>query len=204
MRLVNGQPRPGIRGENRLRSNSHYLRGTDPRHWQVNIPTFSRVRYQQVYPGVDLIFYGNGRRLEFDFRLDSGVDPEAIRLHFEGMGGSPAHHVLSLDDQGNLILPGDLRLMRPVAFQEKGGVRQEVRAEYRLRGDGEVGFRLGRFDPDRPLVIDPVLTYSAGGIGGSAIAVDREGNAYLTGIANPAFLHLRRRFSRPSQRRILL
>ena len=188
MRLVNGKPRPGIRGENRLRSNSHYLRGTDPSHWQVNIPTFSRVCYQQVYPGVDLIFYGNGRRLEFDFRLDSGVDPDAIRLHFEGMGDGPAHHVLSLDDQGNLILPGDLRLMRPVAFQEKGGVRQEVRTEYRLRGDGEVGFRLGRYDPDRPLVIDPVLTYSAGGIGGSAIAVDREGNAYVTGIANPAFL----------------
>ena len=188
MRLVNGEPQPGIRGENRLRSNSHYLRGTDPSHWQVNIPTFSRVRYQQVYPGVDLIFYGNGRRLEFDFRLDSGVDPDAISLHFEEMGGGPSHHVLSLDDQGNLILPGDLRLMRPVAFQEKGGVRQEVRTEYRLRGDGEVGFRLGRYDPDRPLVIDPVLTYSAGGIGGSAIAVDREGNAYVAGIANPAFL----------------
>ena len=188
MRLVNGKPRPGIHGENRLRSKSHYFRGTDPRQWRVNVPTFSRVRYQQVYPGVDLIFYGNGRRLEFDFRLDSGVDPDAIRLHFEGMGGIPVRLGLSLDEQGNLILPGDLRLMRPLAFQEEGGVRQEVRVQYQLGGNGEVRFRLGAYDRDRPLVIDPVLTYSAGGIGGLAVAVDREGNAYLTGIANPAFL----------------
>ena len=188
MRLVNGKPRPGIHGENRLRSKSHYFRGTDPRQWRVNVPTFSRVRYQQVYPGVDLIFYGNGRRLEFDFRLDSGVDPDAIRLHFEGMGGIPVRLGLSLDEQGNLILPGDLRLMRPLAFQEEGGVRQEVRVQYQLGGNGEVGFRLGAYDPDRPVVIDPLLTYSAGGIGGLAVAVDREGNAYLTGVANPAFL----------------
>lgn len=188
MRLVNGKPRPGIRGENRLRSKSHYLRGRDPRQWHIDVPAFSRVRYQQVYSGVDLIFYGNGRRLEFDFQLDSNVDPASIRLHFEGMGESPAHLGLSLDERGNLILPGDLRLMRPLAFQEKGGIRQEVRAQYELRGNGEVGFRLGRYDPDRPLVIDPVLTYSARGIGGFSLAVDREGNAYVTGIANPAFL----------------
>ena len=188
MRLVNGKPRPGIRGENRLRSKSHYLRGTDPGQWRLDVPTFSKVRYQQVYPGIDLIFYGNGRRLEFDFRLDSGVDPGAIRLRFEGMRGIPAHLGVSLDEQGNLILPGGLRLMRPLAFQEEGGVRQEVRVQYELGGNGEVGFRLGAHDPTRPLVIDPVLTYSAGGIGGLAVAVDREGSAYVTGIANPAFL----------------
>lgn len=188
MRLVNGKSRPAIHGEDRLRSKSHYLRGTDPRQWQVNVPAFSRVRYRQVYPGVDLIFYGNGQRLEFDFWLDSGVDPAAIRLHFEGMRGIPAHLGVSLDEQGNLNLPGGLRLMRPLAFQEKGGVRQEVRVQYALGNDGEVGFRLGAYDPDRPLVIDPVLTYSAGGVGGLAVAVDREGSAYVAGIANPSFL----------------
>lgn len=188
MRLINSEPRPGIHGESRLRSRSHYLRGADPRRWQVNVPTFSSVRYRQVYPGIDLIFYGNGRRLEFDFRLDSGVDPGAIRLRFEGMRGIPDHLGVSLDEQGNLILPGDLRLMRPLAFQEEGGVRQEVQVQYELGGNGEVGFRLGAYDPGRPLVIDPVLTYSAGGIGGLAVAVDREGSAYVTGIANPAFL----------------
>ncbi|MDE2666705.1 MAG: SBBP repeat-containing protein [Acidobacteriota bacterium] len=188
MRLVNGRPRPGIRGQNRLRSKSHYLRGTDPRQWHTDVPTFSKVRYQQVYPGIDLIFYGNGRRLEFDFRLDSGADPGAIRLHFAGGGDIPGRPGLSLDEQGNLILPGDLRLMRPLAFQEVGGVRREVRVQYELGRNGEVGFRLGRYDPGRPLVIDPVLTYSANGIGGFAVAVDRQGNAYVTGIANPAFL----------------
>ena len=188
MRLVNGKSRPAIHGENLLRSKSHYLRGTDPRQWQVDVPAFSRVRYRQVYPGVDLIFYGNGRRLEFDFSLDSGVDPGAIRLHFEGMSGMPARLGVSLDEQGNLMLPGNLRLMRPLAFQEEGGVRQEVRVQYELGADGEVGFRLGAYDPDRPLVIDPVLTYSAGGVGGLAVAVDREGSAYVTGIADPAFL----------------
>ncbi|MCY3756213.1 MAG: hypothetical protein OXG96_00665, partial [Acidobacteria bacterium] len=179
MRLVNGEPRPGIRGENRLRSRSHYLRGTDPRQWRLDVPTFSTVRYRQVYPGIDLIFYGNGRRLEFDFRLDAGVDPGAIRLHFAAMGAIPAHQGLSVDEQGNLVLPGDLRLMRPLAFQEEGGSRREVRVHYELAGNGEVGFRLGRYDPRRPLVIDPVLTYSANGIGGLAVAVDREGSAYV-------------------------
>lgn len=188
MQLVDGNPHTGIHGENQLRSKSHYLRGTDPRQWQVNVPTFSRVRYQQVYPGVDLIFYGNGRRLEFDFWIDSGVDPDAIRLHFGALVDSSAQLGLSLDEQGNLVLPGDLRLMRPLAFQEKDGIRQEVHAEYQLSGNGDVGFRLGHYDPDQPLVIDPVLTYSASGIGGFAIDVDREGNAYVTGIANPAFL----------------
>ena len=168
MRIVNGRPRPGIQGENRLAGRSHYLRGRDPGQWRLNVPTFSSVRYRQVYPGVDLIFYGNGRRLEFDFRLDSGVDPDSVRLHFEfeEMAGSPAPLLLSLDEQGNLVFPGDLRLMRPVAFQERGGVRQEVPVRYQLGPDGKVGFRMGRYDRDRPLVIDPVLTYSAGGIGG--------------------------------------
>ncbi|MDE2756781.1 MAG: SBBP repeat-containing protein, partial [Acidobacteriota bacterium] len=188
MRLVNGKTRPGIRGENPLRSKSHYLRGTDPGQWRLDVPTFSSVRYQEVYPGIDLIFYGNGRRLEFDFRLDAGVDPGAIRLNFESMEGIPVHPGLSLDERGNLILWGDLRLMRPLAFQEEDGVRQEVQVQYELGDNGEVGFLLGRYDPDRPLLIDPVLTYSASGIGGFAIAVDREGSAYVTGIANPAFL----------------
>ncbi len=188
MRIVNGKPRSGIHGESRLPSRSHYLRGRDPGQWRLNVPTYSRVRYRQVYPGVDLIFYGNGRRLEFDFRLDAGVDAGAIRLDFQGTGGIPTHFGLTLDEQGNLILPGDLRLMRPLAYQEEGGVRQEVRVQYELGGNGEVGFRLGHYDPGRALVIDPVLTYSAGGIGGLAVAVDREGNAYVTGIANPAFL----------------
>ena len=188
MRLLDGEPRPGIGGENRLRSKSHYLRGTDRRRWHLDVPTFSTVRYRQVYPGIDLIFYGNGRRLEFDFRLDSGADPGLIRLHFAGSGDVPADPGLRLDEQGNLLLPGGLRLMRPLAFQEEGGVRREVRVQYELGGAGEVGFRLGRYHRDRPLVIDPVLTYSAGGIGGLAVAVDREGNAYVTGIANPAFL----------------
>ena len=188
MRLVNGKPSPKISGENQLRGKSHYLRGSDPSHWQVNIPTFSRVRYQEVYPGIDLIFYGNRQRLEFDFALDSGVNPGSIELHFGGGGGETDGFVLSLDDQGDLILPEGLRLSRPVAFQEKDGARHEVPVAYELRGDRRVGFRSGPYDPSLPLVIDPVLTYSASGIGGSAIAVDKEGNAYVTGMANPAFV----------------
>ena len=188
MRFVDGRSAPRISGEDQLRSRSHYLLGSDPSHWQVNIPTFSRVRYQEIYPGVDLIFYGNRRRLEFDFALDSGVDAGSIELQFVGNGGEADRFVLSLDDQGDLILPGDLKLSRPVAFQEKGETRQQVLVAYELRGEREVGFRLGPYDPRWPLVIDPVLTYSTGGIGGSAIAVDKKGNAYVAGIANPAFL----------------
>ncbi len=188
MRLVDGKSAPRISGENQLGSRSHYLRSSDPSHWQVNVPNFSAVRYQEVYPGIDLIFYGNRQRLEFDFALDAGADPRSIELHFGGNGGEAARFALSLDDQGGLILPGGLRLSRPVAFQEKDGGRQEVAVAYELRGDREVGLHLGPYDRSRPLVIDPVLTYSASGIGGSAIAVDKEGNAYVTGVANPAFL----------------
>ena len=191
MKLVNGKLRPRIIGENELRSRSHYLRGQDPNNWQVNVPTFAKVRYQEIYPGIDMIFYGNRGQLEFDFRLKSGIDPSSIQLHFGGNGGRDSQFQLTLDKTGNLVLPTqgeDIRLGKPVAFQEQEEGRREIPVTYELRGGQEVGFRLGSYDKDLPLIIDPVLTYSTNGIGGSAIAVDRQGNSYVTGIANPAFL----------------
>ena len=197
MKMINGKLRPRIIGEDKLRSKSHYLRGQDPNNWQVNVPTFSKVRYQEIYPGIDLIFYGNGGQLEFDFSLKAGIDPGSIQLHFGGNGGRTDQFQLTLDKTGDLVVPTqgrDIRLYRPIAFQEKEGERFEIPVTYELRGDQEVGFRLESYDKDLPLVIDPVLTYSTNGIGGSAIDVDRQGNSYVTGIANPSFLTAPRAF----------
>ncbi|HYG80383.1 MAG TPA: SBBP repeat-containing protein, partial [Pyrinomonadaceae bacterium] len=141
------------------------------------------MRYGEVYPGVDLVFYGNQRELEYDFVLQPGADPRTIRLSFEGVEG------LSRDAAGELVLrtnAGLLRQRRPVVYQEVDGARREVAGEYVIAADRSVGFKLGEYDRTRPLVIDPVLVYSTFlGSGnndtGYGIAVDSAGNAYVTG-----------------------
>ena len=144
--------------------------------------------YENVYPGVDLVYYGNQRQLEYDLIVAPGTDPGAISLGIEG-----AEHV-ELDPQGNLILHiagGELRLHKPVLHQEVAGVRQEVAGRYVFRRGNQVSFEVAAYDASQPLVIDPVLVYStylggSDGVGGAGdlgrgIAVDAAGNAYVTG-----------------------
>ncbi len=175
-----------------LAARSNYLLGNDPRRWRLHVPHYARVRYQNVYPGIDVIFYGNaGREMEYDFVAAPGADASRIRLELSGPGK------VVLTAQGELHW-GPLRFRRPVAYQEIDGERRPVECRWML-GRNQAGFALGAHDPSRPLVIDPVLSYSSylGGTGGSsaeAMAVDAQGNIYLTGttasnhfpIANPA------------------
>jgi Beta-propeller repeat len=183
MGLVGANPRPTVLGTGRLLGRVNYLLGADARRWRVGIPTFSKVRYEGVYPGIDLAYYGRQGRLEYDFVVGPGADPNAIALRFAG-----AEH-LHLTSRGDLLLrldAGELRLQKPRIYQELAGVRRDVRGGYVRKGAREIGFDLGSYDASRPLVIDPVLSYSTylGGSGdeqGNLVAVDGAGNAYVTG-----------------------
>src|SRR5208337_3392544 len=177
-------------GEERLQGKVNYFVGSDPTEWHAGIPTYAKVRYTSIYPGIDLIFYGNQRQLEFDFVIAPHAAPRAIRLRFSG----PNH--LRLAANGDLIVStngGSLTFRKPSIYQAVGAQRVPSTGEFALLAKNTVGFRLRGYDHGRALVIDPVLVYSTflGGsgdpnaalVGGesNAIAVDAAGNAYVAG-----------------------
>jgi len=181
MRLVGASPDAALTGVEPLRGRSHYLLGP-ANQWRRGVPTFARVRSTDVYPGVSLVFYGTERQLEYDFVVAPGSDPAVIVLELDGADG------VRLDHQGDLVLTtvaGDLRLHRPVVYQDVDGSRRVLDGGYVLDGR-RVTFRVTGRDAARPLVIDPVLGYSTF-LGGSSsdqgfgVAVDTSGNAYVTG-----------------------
>jgi|GEM_PF-1531650 len=185
MRWVGANDRPELLGLDQLPGYSNYFTGNDPSAWHIKVPQYRRVMYAGVYPGVDMVFYGNQRELEYDFALSPGADPNKIRLAFDGV------EKLRLDHQGDLLLQtaaGEIRQRRPYVYQETGGARQAIAASYVLSGR-EVSLRLGAYDVSKALIIDPVIVYSSylGGSGddvGNAIAIDSFGNAYITGETN--------------------
>ncbi|HEX8284060.1 MAG TPA: SBBP repeat-containing protein, partial [Pyrinomonadaceae bacterium] len=186
MKLVGASDAVEGAGVGELPGRVNYLRGSDPEAWRTNVASFSGVEYRGVYEGIDLVYYGNQRRLEYDFRVAAGADPRSIRLAFDGQTS------LRLDAGGDLVLRapggGEVRQHKPYAYQETpDGRRVEVASRYVVKGRREVGFRVGAYDPTRALVIDPVLAYSTylGGGGSNdtahGVAVDAAGNAYVTG-----------------------
>jgi len=181
-------PAPRVSGLEPQPARSNYFIGDDPSRWRTEVPHFGKVRYQEVYPGIDLVYYGRQRQLEFDFVVQPGADPRQIGLDFEGADR------IETDAQGDLIvhIEGDvLRQHKPVVYQERNGERQAVAGAYVVETERRVAFRLGDYDPSLPLVIDPVLVYSTyvGGSGsesGSGITVDGAGSAYVTGCTDSA------------------
>lgn len=183
MKLIGANPAPRIEGLEQLTTSSNYFAGPDPAKWRTNIFSYRRVRYAEVYPGIDMVYYGDQRQLEYDFVVAPGSNPAVIQMSFAGIAD------FEISRMGDLLLhtaQGDLRQSKPVAYQEANGVKEEVFVSYVANGVGRVGFQLGAYDPTRPLIIDPVLIYSTylGGSGfdqGYAIAVDPPGSAYVTG-----------------------
>jgi subtilisin-like proprotein convertase family protein len=188
MRLVGANQSPSITGVGELPGRVSTFTGADPARWRRGVPAYSKVKYSGVYPGVDLLFYGTDRRLEYDFVVAPGADPRAIAMDFTGADA------LEIDAGGDLVVRvggSAVRQHRPVIYQEAGSVRRYVAGSYATRGARTVGFELGPYDPSRPLIIDPVIDYAAyiGGTGnerGTAIAVDAVGNTYVTGFTNSA------------------
>ncbi len=162
---------------------SNYFLGNRADQQHSDVPNYARVRYPSVYPGIDLVFHGDPSHLEFDLNLAPGADPRRIRFRLHGA------KKLALDSSGDLIAKVDsteFRLRRPVAFQPANGGERAVAAEFALSSNGEIGFRLGAFDPSLPLTIDPVLSYASflGGSGADtafAVALDPQHNFYVSG-----------------------
>jgi uncharacterized protein (TIGR03437 family) len=182
LRFEGGRRSPRIEGENRTGGITNYFIGNDPAQWRTDVSQFAQVRYRDVYPGIDVVFYGNGRTLEYDFVLRPGADPSKIRLRFDGEGA------LRKDLNGDLVLKlGDteVRNHKPVIRQDG----QIVEGEYILTGKRGARFALGAYDRGRELVIDPVMTYGTL-IGGSAgdqaagVAIDAQGNLYMVGTTS--------------------
>jgi Beta-propeller repeat/Abnormal spindle-like microcephaly-assoc'd, ASPM-SPD-2-Hydin len=183
MKLVGSNAKTEVTGQDELAGKSNYFIGNDPKKWHTNVRQFGKVGYKNVYPGVDLVYYGHQRELEYDFVMQPGVNPQAIRLGIEGA------RTLRIE-RGDLVLTsaaGDVRLRRPRTYQEVRGTKQEIRGRYVITRKNEVGFEIGSYNRRLALIIDPVLAYSTyleGSVtdGGNGIAVDAAGNAYVTGF----------------------
>jgi hypothetical protein len=165
---------------------SNYFIGNDPANWHRDIPQFGRVEYRGVYPGVDLIYYGNQGQLESDYIVAPGADPTQIALQISEAGK------LAVDAAGDLAIStatGELLLRKPHAYQGGGSAMQEVAANYILGAEQQVRIQLGAYDAQQPLIIDPVLSYATY-LGGATnqtlagIAVDSSAFAYITGFTS--------------------
>ncbi|MCP3999888.1 MAG: hypothetical protein GY727_03160, partial [Gammaproteobacteria bacterium] len=186
MQLVGANSKPNIIGLEPLLGKVNYFHGKDPKSWNTNIPTYAKVHYEDVYPGIDLIYYGNQRQLEYDFVVSPGADTEAIQLSFEGVDE------LTIDDNGNLSLSaagGAVIQHAPKVYQQVEGRQKAVSGRYVLAGNNHVRFDIAKYDKTKNLVIDPMLSYSTYLHGSSSdgddrvggIDVDEAGNAYVAG-----------------------
>jgi hypothetical protein len=184
--LLGAAQNPFVVGEDQQPGRANYFFGKDPKRWHTNVPTYGKVRYKNLYPGIDLVYHGNHQQLEYDFEVSGGGNPNLIQ--FEIKGANDIH----LDSDGNLIAKvngGDLRFQSPIIYQESQGQHLAVRGQYVLKDSAHIGFQVARYDVSKPLVIDPVLLYSTylGGSGTeypTGIAVDSGGNVYVGGYTD--------------------
>jgi hypothetical protein len=180
--LLNASRNSVVSGEKRLPGTVNYFIGNDRAKWHTGLPTFESLRYSSVYPGTDLVYYGNSGRLEFDFQLSSGAAPSRIQMRFQGARS------LRIDGKGNLIVTandGHISFQKPVIYQPGEGSRRNiVEGDFKILKNNTVAFAVAEYDHTRPLIIDPILNYSTY-VGGyaeaTAIAVNQNGEAYIAG-----------------------
>lgn len=190
MKLIGANRRARVVGENQLDARTNYFFGKNATGWLTGLANYERVKAEQVYRGVDVIYYGSGKQLEYDFNVAPGATYKAIRLRFTGAKR------IAIDESGDLAMvtaAGAIRQHKPVAYQLVGGERREISARYIVCRNREIGFDIGSYDRSKPLVIDPVLSYSTffGGAGNDniyGVAVDAQGNAYVAGTTESSDL----------------
>ena len=186
MRLEGANPAPQISGAERLPTRVNYFIGSDPKNWHTDVPAYARVKYAEIYPGVDLVFYGNQRMLEYDFVVAPGADPKAIQLKIAGA------RKMRIDSRGDLVLSvpeGEVQLQKPLIYQFLNGEKREVAGNYLVTSGHRVTFSVADYDRSKPLILDPILNYSTylGGSGDEnyilpvGIAVDASGDTFVAG-----------------------
>src|SRR5438876_7907036 len=182
MTFMGASPQAQIMGQREVAGKVNYFLGNDPAKWRTNVPTYAAVRYEGLYPGIDLVYYGNNQQLEYDLVVAPGADPSQIALSFKGADR------LEVDAQGDLVLHtavGAIHQRRPLIYQELEDGRREISGGYVLKGAESVGFQVAAHDISRPLVIDPGVVYStylsyADHV--RSIAVDATGAPFVTGF----------------------
>ena len=186
IKLIGGNQNSKILGLKELPGKVNYFIGNDSKKWERNIPTYEKVKYESVYPGIDLVYYGNQEKLEYDLVVAPGADPKQIAFKVEGA------KKINLDKNGNLVLHTDDKKQviqkKPFVYQEISGTKKEIAGKYILKANNEIGFQVANYDIKKPLIIDPVLVYSTYWGGnksdeGFAVKADAFGNTYIVGQA---------------------
>lgn len=187
LRLIGANAEAQVTPVGKLPGVVNYLHGKDPAKWRTNIPTYGKVRFSEIYPDIDLVYYGNQRQLEYDFIVSPKAKVETIRLALPGVQKA------TLDKAGNLHMgiAGGREVVQqaPVCYQLSGAKRVPVPGQYQLlaknNGTVTLGFSVPKYDRSKPLYIDPVIysTYlgASAGEDGRSVAADNAGNAYITG-----------------------
>lgn len=201
MSLVGANTAAKLTGLDELPGKSNYFIGNDPRKWRINVANYAKVKYENIYPGVDLVYYGNQGKLEYDFVVQPGADPNRIALDV-GAGSTPGRGELQgepprIDGSGDLVIEyghDQIRFGKPLIYQpavnEGHPIKHFIAGNYAVK-DGRISFYVAIFDKTRPLVIDPTLTYStylggSNGDEGNGVAFDVSGHAYISGYTQSA------------------